>query len=137
MRGTGAELVNDASRWVLERFTGVSQAQTPVVRVSGDVLEQCVGVYRTPVEDVEVGRLGEALVARPIDRGGFPTRSTPPPADATPPLIRLGFYAEDRLVGAVSTLGVGTETAGRRDIERTRRTTAQEIPQRGRRHGRV
>ena len=97
--GTGAELANDASRWVLERFTGVTQAQTPVVPVSGDVLDQCVGVYRTPVEDVEVGRLGEALVARPIDRGGFPTRSTPPPADATPPLIRLGFYAEDRLVG--------------------------------------
>jgi len=70
-----------------------------VVPVSGDVLEQCVGVYRTPVEDVEVGRLGEALVAHPIDRGGFPTRSTPPPADATPPLIRLSFYAEDRLVG--------------------------------------
>ena len=56
-------------------------------------------MYRTVVEDVEVGRLGQALVARTISRGGFPTSATAPLPDWVPPLIRLGFYAEDRLVG--------------------------------------
>jgi CubicO group peptidase (beta-lactamase class C family) len=97
--GVGSELTNAAATWVLERMVGVSQPQTPVVPVSGDVLEACVGVYRTPLEDVQLGRLGEALVARAISKGGFPTRDTPPQPDWVPPLIRFGFYAEDRVVG--------------------------------------
>ena len=65
----------------------------------GDVLDGCVGLYRSPLEDVEIGRLGDALVARAISSGGVPTRTTPPPPEWVPSLIRLGFYAEDRLVG--------------------------------------
>jgi CubicO group peptidase (beta-lactamase class C family) len=78
---------------------GVTQLPTPVVPVADDVLDGCVGVYATPLEDVQLGRLGEALVARAISKGGFPKRDTPPPPDTVAPLIRFGFYAEDRLVG--------------------------------------
>jgi hypothetical protein len=66
--------------------------------VDGDVLDACVGLYQHPLDDVEVGRLGDALVARVIFKGGFPTRDTPPD-EPSGPLVRLGFYAEDRLVG--------------------------------------
>ena len=95
----GGELAVEAVNWVMEHVVGVSQPQTPVLPVSGDVLDACVGLYRTAVDDVELGRLGQALVARSIPKGGFPTRDTPPLADAVQPLIRLGFYADDRLVG--------------------------------------
>jgi CubicO group peptidase (beta-lactamase class C family) len=95
----GGEVAASATRWVLERLVGVSQPQTPVVSVPGDVLEGCAGLYRAPLEDMELGRLGEALVARAIFKGGFPTRDTPPQPEWVPPLMRLGFYAEDRLVG--------------------------------------
>lgn len=97
--GTGSDVALEAANWVLERLVGVRQPRTPAVPVPGDVLDRCVGLYRRSVGDVEIGRLGDALVARAIDRGGFPTRATPPPADVVPPLIRMGFYAEDRLVG--------------------------------------
>jgi CubicO group peptidase (beta-lactamase class C family) len=97
--GVGYEVATEAVNWVLERLVGVSQPQTPVVPVPGDVLDGCVGLYRSPLDDVEVGRLGDALVARAISSGGVPTRTTPPPPEWVPSLIRLGFYAEDRLVG--------------------------------------
>ncbi|MDQ6671179.1 MAG: beta-lactamase family protein [Chloroflexota bacterium] len=96
--GIGFEVADEAARWVLERFVGVSRPHTPAVAVAGEVLDACVGVYRGPLDDVEVGRLGETLVARPVFKGGFPTRDTPPPP-WPPPVMRLGFYAEDRLVG--------------------------------------
>ena len=60
----GGELAVDAVNWVMEHLLGVSQPQTPVVPVSGDVLDACAGLYRTVVDDVELGRLGQALVAR-------------------------------------------------------------------------
>jgi CubicO group peptidase (beta-lactamase class C family) len=92
------EVTREASRWVLERCAGVKQPATPGVSVPGDVLDASAGLYRSALEDVELGRLGDALVARAIFKGGFPTRDTPP-ADPDSPLMRLGFYAQDRLVG--------------------------------------
>lgn len=96
---SGADLALEATNWVLERLAGVSRLQTPVIAVASDVLDSCPGLYRSQLDDVELGRLGDALVARSTSRGGFPTRDTPPLPDAVPPLIRMGFYAEDRLVG--------------------------------------
>jgi hypothetical protein len=58
-----------------------------------------VGVYRSTLQDVEVGRLCDALVVRAVFKGGFPTRDTPPPSGPPPALMRVGFYAPDRLVG--------------------------------------
>jgi hypothetical protein len=96
----GGELAVDAVNWVMEHLVGVSQPRTPVVSVAGDVLDSCVGRYRSALDSVELGRLGDALVARSIPGGGFPTRDTPPPPEwVVQPLIRFGFYAEDRLVG--------------------------------------
>jgi CubicO group peptidase (beta-lactamase class C family) len=94
----GAEVAAQATRWVLERLVGVTQPETPSIRVDGDVLDRCVGLYQHPHEDIELGRLGGALVAREIPKGGFPTKDTPP-QPGTMPLIRFGFYTQDRLVG--------------------------------------
>ncbi len=94
----GAEVGGAAATWVLERLVGVSSPQTAVIPVAGEVLDRCAGLYRCVLEDIELGRLGEALVARQISKGGFPTKDTPPQSDALP-LMRFGFYAQDRLVG--------------------------------------
>jgi hypothetical protein len=55
-------------------------------------------VYTAPTRHLEVGRLGDALVIREIPKGGFPVRDAPPLPGPPPPLMRCGFYAEDRLV---------------------------------------
>jgi CubicO group peptidase (beta-lactamase class C family) len=94
----GTRVIDVASRWVMENLAGVPWPQTPCMPVDGAVLDGCVGLYQGPTADVEVGRLGEALVAREIAKGGFPTKDTPPIPEPTPPM-RLGFYAPDRLVG--------------------------------------
>jgi CubicO group peptidase (beta-lactamase class C family) len=94
----GAEVAGAAVKWFLEHWTGFTPPQSTAVPVAGDVLDACVGLYRGTTNDVELGRLGDALVARSVSKGGFPTRDTPPLPEP-PPLIRLGFYAEDRLVG--------------------------------------
>jgi CubicO group peptidase (beta-lactamase class C family) len=96
---TGADLTTAAVKWVLERWLGISPPQTPVVPAPGDVLDGAAGFYRGTTDDVELGRLGAALVARVIPKGGFPTRDTPPLENVVPPLIRFGYYAPDRLVG--------------------------------------
>jgi CubicO group peptidase (beta-lactamase class C family) len=95
----GTRVIDVASRWVLEHLAGVPWPQTPCVPVDGAVLDGCVGLYQHPHDDLEVGRLGEALVAREIAKGGFPTKDTPPDPSEPAPLMRLGFYAPDRLVG--------------------------------------
>ncbi len=95
----GEEPVLGAVRWVLEHVIGLPMPQTPVVAVDQAVLDGCVGLYTAPSGDVEIGRLGDALVGREIDRGGFPTKDSPPTAGPPPPVIRFGFYADDRLVG--------------------------------------
>ena len=96
----GSELAVDAANWVIERVVGASRPQTPVVPVPGDVLDACAGLYRSPLDTSWslVGRRGHSSRAGDLRRR-FPNATQPPPADAVPPLIRLGFYAEDRLVG--------------------------------------
>jgi CubicO group peptidase (beta-lactamase class C family) len=94
----GGEVAAQATGWVLERLVGVQQPQTPAIEIGGDVLDSCVGLYQHPNRDIEIGRLGDALVARQIDKGGFPTKESPPRSENAP-LIRFGFYALDRLVG--------------------------------------
>src|SRR5438552_13709309 len=66
---TGAELAAQATYWVLERLVGVSQPSTPSIEVDPDVLDGCVGLYEQTLSDVELGRLGDALVAREIPKG--------------------------------------------------------------------
>ena len=86
-------------QWVGERLLGLPRQETPAAfAADADALDGCVGVYEG-ADRLEVGRLGDALVVREIDLGGFPTKGTPPPPGPPPPLIRMGFYADDRLVG--------------------------------------
>ena len=94
----GAELAGAVAQRAATRWLGIPRTETPPIAVAEDVLDECVGLYVHPIADVEIGRLGDALVERVIHKGGFPTRDSPPPA-FVPPLKRRGFYAPDRVVG--------------------------------------
>jgi CubicO group peptidase (beta-lactamase class C family) len=96
---TGEEVMLATVAWVVEHVIGMSVPRRPLLAVDGAVLDGCVGLYKSPTRDVEVGRLGDTVVLREIDKGGFPTRDSPPAAGPPPPVIRMGFYADDRLVG--------------------------------------
>jgi hypothetical protein len=95
----GEEVFGRATVWVAANLMQLKRPERSMLTVSTDVLEECVGLYCAPTRDVEVGRLGDALVVREILKGGFPTRDSAPLDGPPPPLIRCAFYAHDRLVG--------------------------------------
>jgi CubicO group peptidase (beta-lactamase class C family) len=95
---SGGELNLAVLRWVSTRVVDAAPPTTPVMPVEPGILDGCVGLYVQPMADLEVGRLGDALVLRELPKGGFPTRETPP-LPGPRPVIRFGFYAPDRLVG--------------------------------------
>jgi CubicO group peptidase (beta-lactamase class C family) len=94
----GGELAGAVAQRASTKWLGIPRTETPPMVVDREVLDECVGLYEHPIADVEIGRLGDALVERVIPKGGFPTKDSPPPA-FVPPLKRRGFYAEDRVVG--------------------------------------
>jgi CubicO group peptidase (beta-lactamase class C family) len=96
----GDQVIRRAVRWVGAQLLKLPRPpETPPISVDSAVLESCAGLYTAPTRDVEVGRLGEALVLREIPKGGFPKRDSPPVPGPPPAPFRCGFYAEDRLVG--------------------------------------
>jgi len=96
----GDQVTFRAMRWVGANLLELPPPPgTPTIPTSDVVLNSCAGVYAGPTRRIEVGRLGDALVLREIPLGGFPTKGTPPLPGPPPPIIRFGFYAEDRLVG--------------------------------------
>jgi CubicO group peptidase (beta-lactamase class C family) len=93
----GVDLVQATSRWVNERLFGVRYQQPRAMPVRTDALDEYVGLYTSALGDVELTREGDALVVRYVPKGGFPTKDSPPlPA---PPLVRVGFYAAEQLMG--------------------------------------
>jgi hypothetical protein len=96
----GDRVLASATRWIGARLLKLPQPpETPVIPVDRQTLDACVGVYTGPTRKVEVGRLEDALVLREISLGGFPTRDSPEVPGPPPPVMRCGFYAEDRLMG--------------------------------------
>jgi CubicO group peptidase (beta-lactamase class C family) len=93
----GVELIQGTSRWAYDRFFGLRLPQPPVLPVRTDLLDDYVGRYAAALDDVELTRDGDALVARYVPKGGFPTKESPP--EPAPPPVRLGFHATERLMG--------------------------------------
>jgi CubicO group peptidase (beta-lactamase class C family) len=96
----GDRVITSAMRWVGAHLLNLPRPpETPPIVVDDSLLAACAGLYKAPTRNIEVGRLGDALVLREVPLGGFPTKDTPPLPGPASPLIRIGFYAEDRLVG--------------------------------------
>jgi CubicO group peptidase (beta-lactamase class C family) len=87
----GGELTEAARRVVVEALGGVVQMPIAVVLDPAEYL----GVYRTPLMDVELAAVegGLQLVIR--NRGGFPAEDSPPMPD--PPPYPVAFSERDRL----------------------------------------
>ncbi|MBV8716855.1 MAG: beta-lactamase family protein [Chloroflexi bacterium] len=96
----GDRVMAAAARWVSANLLKLPKPpETPPIVADDGLLDACVGLYRAPTRNIEIGRLGDALVFREIPLGGFPTKDSPEPPGPPPPPIRVGFYAEGRLVG--------------------------------------
>jgi hypothetical protein len=95
----GDPVIWRAVRWVAARLLQLPRPLAmPPILVDSALRDSCVHMYSAPTRDVEVGRLGDALVLREIPKGGFPTRDTPSVPGPRPEPFRCAFYAEDRLV---------------------------------------
>lgn len=65
-------------------------------RTSIDVdVDEYLGRYTSPLADVEIKRENETLVAVTTNKGGFPSKDSPPAP--SPPPSPLAFYARDRV----------------------------------------
>jgi CubicO group peptidase (beta-lactamase class C family) len=96
--GNGAELNQSAFNWVYERYVGITFPRPTPLAYPTEMLDRHVGHYAGALTDLEVSRDDDALLLRVIPKGGFPTRDTPPPGTAPPP-IRMGLVSGERLVG--------------------------------------
>jgi len=73
-------------------------AESEPTEIPDDLRQALVGRYRRPMETVDLGCVGERLVAAIQTHQGFPAPDCPPPPDPPPMTLRLA--APDRLVVA-------------------------------------
>jgi hypothetical protein len=84
--------VNRAARAAALRALGVGDPdRTPI---SLDV-DEYIGTYTSPLYDVELARDDEKLTLKITNKGGFPTRDSPP--QPSPPPMTVAFFEPDRL----------------------------------------
>jgi CubicO group peptidase (beta-lactamase class C family) len=80
----------------LDLYLGVKRPEVKAQESSTDELAQYVGLYRNAFSEVELGLLGGRLVGQFINKGGFPTRETPPLPP--PPPVTFAVAAANRLM---------------------------------------
>ncbi len=92
--GAGGLLNQRIARWVHEEFLGLSEPEAETVELSEDELDEYVGTYDSEMMATDVTRDGAALQVQ--------MRPLKPPkgweAGPTPPPLRAGFTAPDRLI---------------------------------------
>jgi CubicO group peptidase (beta-lactamase class C family) len=87
----GGEITGAARRVVVEALGGV--VQVPIAGVLDPA--EYLGIYRTPLLDVELAEDGGGLQLVIRNRGGFPAEDSPPMPD--PPPYPVAFSERDRL----------------------------------------
>jgi CubicO group peptidase (beta-lactamase class C family) len=92
----GPQLYREISALALRDYLDLAEASLVPLARSADELAEFVGLYRAALDDAELSIQDGALVLQAQPHGGFPFPTSPaPPA---PPLVRLAFYADDRVV---------------------------------------
>ncbi len=92
----GGSLTNEITDKALDLYLGLTQPEPVVQETSPGDLARYVGVYRNAFSEVDLGILGGRLVGQLINKGGFPTRETPP--QPSPPPMTIGVIGENRLM---------------------------------------
>jgi CubicO group peptidase (beta-lactamase class C family) len=80
----------------LELYLGVKRPEVKAQESSIDELAPYVGLYRNAFTEVELGLLGGRLVGQFVNKGGFPTKETPPLPP--PPPVTFAVAATNRLM---------------------------------------
>jgi CubicO group peptidase (beta-lactamase class C family) len=106
-RGLGAVVLTNGSRgsvvaarvvdWALRQYGGISEPDPTTRLLEPAELAQYVGRYEQPLASYDVSASDGGLVIQETEKGGFPTKDSPPPP--SPPAARFAFWAEDRVLG--------------------------------------
>jgi CubicO group peptidase (beta-lactamase class C family) len=106
-RGLGIVVLTNGSRgavvatrvvdWALRHYAGISEPDPTTHSLEPALLRQYVGRYEQPLSSYEVSASDAGLVIQETEKGGFPTKDSPPPP--SPPPARFAFWAEDRILG--------------------------------------
>lgn len=93
----GSKLYRHVLNWVLSRALGIQAAAVTTADHEPSALAEYAGRYETTTEEVTLTAANGGLTATVIDRGGFPTKDSPPTSDE-PTTLKLRFYDRDRVV---------------------------------------
>jgi CubicO group peptidase (beta-lactamase class C family) len=106
-RGVGIVVLTNGSRgaavaarvvdWALRRYCGISELDPTTRPLHAAELEQYLGRYEQALSAYDVSASDGGLVIQETEKGGFPTKDSPPPP--SPPPARFAFWSEDRVIG--------------------------------------
>lgn len=91
----GRIVTEQLRRWALQHYLNLIVEDPEPLTTSETDLVQYVGHYSRPFATIDVGLLGGKLIAQVTNRGGFPTKDTPP--RPSPPPMSLGLTGSDQL----------------------------------------
>ena len=93
----GSELHREIRDWTLDRYLGITKANPNIQAIAESALAEYVGDYQATLDRYEIRLEDGELILQERPQGGFPDKSSEP--GPTPPPARIGFVAEDRIVG--------------------------------------
>jgi CubicO group peptidase (beta-lactamase class C family) len=94
----GSELIAELRPWILRCYLGVAEPAVEWLELPADKLAGYAGHYDAVLMALTLRVQDGELVFQLRYKGGFPTRDTPPPPSPLTPVMRLGFYDEDRVI---------------------------------------
>jgi CubicO group peptidase (beta-lactamase class C family) len=90
---SGRELTRVVSRWILEHYLDMKEADPEPIRMAAGDLQQYAGTYSRPFMDLDVSIDGDRLMIRTRTKQSFMSDDVPPPD----PPAAFAFQAEDRV----------------------------------------
>jgi CubicO group peptidase (beta-lactamase class C family) len=93
----GSELHREISDWTLNRYLGITKTKPDIQAMTESALAEYVGDYEAALTKYEIRLEDGELILQARPKGGFPNKDSKP--GPTPPSARIGFVAEDRIVG--------------------------------------
>jgi CubicO group peptidase (beta-lactamase class C family) len=92
----GDQLCDEIANAAMKAFTGLTIPEAIPIDIPVDKLQVFVGRYDSASDICEIYLKDGGLVLQYIPKGGFPTPESPAPQ--APPPVRMGIYAEDRVI---------------------------------------
>lgn len=96
---SGGSLNTEAVNFALGHYLGINIPEPQLLKKSPEELAAYAGKYEAALSSVELSVQDGDLVAVVHPKGGFPSKKDRPAAPQPSEPSRMGFYAEDHLVG--------------------------------------